>query len=123
MGNIHHILGDVDVVVVAGRGLGIGFKGAIHHHGGEAVRRSTEASGGAVAVVLVHHHRNVGVSLNSSQDQVAKEVFACVGPRTAGRLQDHWGIGLMSRFHDRLHLLKVVHVERRNAVAVFGGVV
>ena len=121
--HVHHFLGDGHVVVVAGRGLGIGFQGAVHHHGGETVGSGAVAGGGAVAVVLVHHHRDVGISFDRSQDQVAQEAFAGVLAGAAGGLQDDGAVRLGSRLHDGLHLLQVVDVEGRNAVAVLGGVV
>ncbi len=42
---------------------------------------------------------------------------------TGGSLDDHRGVGLVSRFHDGAHLLEVVDVEGRHAVAELGGVV
>ena len=123
MGHVHHFLGDGHVVLVAGRRLGIGFERAVHHHGGEAVGSGAVAGGGAVAVVLVHHHRNVGIGFHRRQDQVAQEAFAGVLAGTAGGLQDDGAVRLGGRLHDRLHLLQVVDIEGRNAVAVLGGVV
>ena len=74
-------------------------------------------------MILVHHHGNVGIGLGRGQDQVTKENFAGVAAGTAGRLEDHGAVGLVSRFHDGLDLLEIVHVERRDAIAVFGGMV
>ena len=78
MGNVHHFLGDVDVVVVTRRSLGISLKRAVHHHGGKTVSGRSEASCGAIAMVLVHHDRDVGIGLNSRQDQMTQEILACI---------------------------------------------
>ncbi len=74
-------------------------------------------------MVLVHHHGDVGVGLDSRQDQVTQEVFTGVGASTAGSLQDDGAIGLVGSLHDRLDLLQVVHVESRDAITVFSGMV
>jgi hypothetical protein len=46
-------------------------------------------------------------------------IFAGAGRR----LHDHRAAGLVGRGHDGLDLLQIVDVKRREAVAVFGGVV
>ena len=74
-------------------------------------------------MVLVHHHRDVGIGLSRGQDQVTQEDLTGVATGSAGSLEDHRAVGLVSRFHDGLDLLQIVHVERRNAVAVLSGVV
>ncbi|CAI8413965.1 MAG: Uncharacterised protein [Synechococcus sp. MIT S9220] len=74
-------------------------------------------------MVLMHHHGNVGIGFSGSQDQVAQKDLTCVAACATGSLQDDRTIGLVGRFHDCLHLFKVVDVECRNAVAVFGSVV
>ena len=42
---------------------------------------------------------------------------------TGRGLHDHWRIELGGCGHDRLHLFKIVDVERWNAVIVFGSVI
>ncbi|MOA31919.1 hypothetical protein D3C78_1531010 [compost metagenome] len=54
---------------------------------------------------------------------MAQERRTGVLARTGGGLDDHRGVGLVGRFHDGAHLLEVVDVESRYAVAEFGGVV
>src|SRR5690606_16511008 len=57
------------------------------------------------------------------KDQVAQKGRTSVLAGTGRGLDDHRGVGLVSRFHDRAHLLEVVDVEGRDAVAVLGSVV
>ena len=79
--------------------------------------------GGDGAVVLVHHDGNLRIHFDGGQDQVAQEGFAGVFARAGGALHDHRAVALGGGFHDGLDLFQVVDVERRQAVAVFGGVV
>ena len=123
VGHVDHFLGDSDVVVVAGGGLGVGFQGAVHHHRSETVGGGAITSGRTIAVVLVHHHRNVRICFDSGQNQVAQKIFTGVLTGSPRSLQDHRTIGFMGGLHDRLDLLQVVHVEGRDAVAVLSGVV
>ena len=74
-------------------------------------------------MVLMHHHRNVGIRFSGSQNQVAEKNLTRIAACATGSLQDDRTIGLVGRFHDCLHLFKVVDVECRYAVAVFGSVV
>jgi len=119
----HDLLGHVDVVAEVGRGLAVLAQRAVHHHRAEAQVERAGADLRAGAVVLVHHHRDVRIGLGRSQDQVLDEGFARVLARASGGLQDHRRADFVSRCHHGLHLLQVVDVERRNAVAVCGGVV
>ena len=74
-------------------------------------------------MVLVHAHRDVREFFDGSQDQVAQEGRTGVLAGTSGGLDDDRRIGLVGGFHDGAHLLEVVDVEGRHAVAEFGGVV
>ncbi|CAI8436740.1 MAG: Uncharacterised protein [Cyanobium sp. ARS6] len=74
-------------------------------------------------MILVHHHGNVGIGFGCSEDQVTQKNFTCIAARATGSLQDDRTVGLVGRFHDCLHLLKVVDIECRDAVAVFGSMV
>jgi hypothetical protein len=78
---------------------------------------------GAGAVVLVHHQRDVRVGLGRGLDQVLDEGFAGVLARAGAGLQDHRRADFGGGGHHGLHLLQVVDVEGRDAVAVFGGMV
>jgi hypothetical protein len=78
---------------------------------------------GAGAVVLVHDQRDLRVGLGRGLDQVLDEGLAGVLARPGAGLQDHRRADFRSRGHHRLHLLEVVDVEGRNAIAVFGGMV
>ena len=75
------------------------------------------------SLVLVHADRNLRIHFDRGQDQVAQEGLAGVGTRTGRTLQADRGIDRGGGFHDGLDLFHVVDVERRQAVAVFGGVV
>src|SRR5690606_11692324 len=121
--DLDHTAGDVDVVFVIGNGLAVFHQGTVHHDAGKAQIDGALADGRRLAVVLVHDHRNLRIGLNCSLDQVLEEAFACVLPSTGGGLHDHGAVGLGRGFHDGLHLFQVVDVERRNTVAVLGGVI
>ena len=74
-------------------------------------------------MVLMHHHGDVGIGFGGGQDQVAQKYLTCIVACATGSLQDDWTVGLVCRFHNCLYLLKVVDIERRDAVAVFGSVI
>ena len=71
----------------------------------------------------MHDDGNVRPCLHCRQHQVPQKCFARVFARARRDLQDHGTVGLVRRLHDRLYLLHVVHVERRHAVLVFGGMI
>ena len=114
---------DIHVVVVAGGRFAVFFQRAVHHHGRETQLDRTLAHRGGGAVVLVNTHRNVREFFNRRQHQVTQERCARIFARAGGSLHDHRAIGFVRRFHHGAHLFQVVDVERRYAVAVFGGVV
>ena len=74
-------------------------------------------------MVLVHHQRNVGIRLGGRLNQVFDEGLAGVFACTRAGLQDDGRTHFISRSHDGLHLLEVVHIESGDAIAVFGGMV
>jgi len=113
----------VDVVVVARDRLAVGLQRAVHHHAREAEPHGLQADLGRLAVVLVHHDRNFRIALDRGLDQVAKERLAGVLTRPGRRLHDDGAVGLGGGRHDRLDLLEVVDVERRQSVTVLGGVI
>ena len=121
--HVDHLAGDVDVVVVAGDGLAVGLQAAVHHHRAEAEVDRALAHRRALAVVLVHDQRHLGPGLERGLDQVLDEGLAGVLAGAGAGLQDDRRADLGGGGHDRLHLLQVVDVEGRDAVAVFGGVV
>ena len=123
VGHVHHLAGDVDVVLVAGDGLAVGLEAAVHHHRGEAQVDRALADVGVLAVVLVHHQRDGGVGLDGGLDQVLDEGLAGVLAGAGAGLQDHRRAGFLGGFHHGLDLLQVVDVEGRDAIAVFGGMV
>ena len=114
---------DVDVVLVAGDGLAVGFQRAVHHHRGEAGLDRGHAHRRALAVILVHDHRNVRVSFEGGQDLVAQEGFASVFAGAGRSLHDHRGVELAGRFHNRPDLFHVVDVEGGQAVIIFGSMI
>ena len=114
---------DGDVVLVAGRRLGVFHQRAVHHHAGETGADRLDADGRRGAVVLVHHHRNVGVRFHRGQHHVAQVGLTGVFAGASGGLQNDRAVGLLRRFHDGENLLQVVDIERRHTVAVLGRVV
>lgn len=123
MRDFYHFAGDGHVVLIAGGGFGIGFKGAIHHHTSKAVANGGVAGGRLVTMVLVHDNGDVGVGFHRSQNQVTQEVFPSIFTGTPRCLQNHGTVGFMGRLHDGLDLLHVVDVEGGNAVTIFGCVI
>ena len=69
------------------------------------------------------HHGNLGMGFDGGGNQVAQVGFTGVFAGAGGALHDHGAVALGGGFHDGLDLFQVVDVERRQAVAVFGGVV
>ncbi len=74
-------------------------------------------------MVLVHDQRHLRVGFYGGLNQVLDEGFAGVFASACAGLQDHRRTDFGRRLHHSLHLLQVVDVEGRDAVAVFGGVV
>ena len=74
-------------------------------------------------MVLVHDDWNLWVQFRRGDHQVTKVGVLGVSTSATRSLDDDRRIGFISSFHDRLDLLHVVDVERRNAVIVFGGVI
>ncbi len=74
-------------------------------------------------MILVHDDRDVRIGFHGGHDQVAQKRFAGVFARTGRALHDDRAVAFVGRLHDGLDLLQVVDVERRQAVAVLGGVV
>ena len=114
---------DGDVVLKASGCFCIRHQRAVHHDRREIIFEGRVAGCRLVPVILVHHNGNMGVGLDRCQDQVAQEVFARVGPRTARRLQDHRAVGFIGSLHDRLDLLHVVDVKCWDTVAILGCVI
>jgi hypothetical protein len=123
MGEVHDLARGLDVVLVGGGRLAVLHERAVHHHAGEAGTDRAHADGRRLAVILVHDHRDVRIGLDRGLDQVAQERLARVLTGARGALHDDRGVRLVGRFHDGAHLLEVVDVERRQSVAVLGGVV
>ena len=115
--------GDCHVVVVAGRGLGIAFKAAVHHHRGEAVLDRRHAGGFVVAVVLVHAQRDLRVDRRQRLDHLGQHDVVGVVAGPARGLDDDRRVNGFRRLHDRQPLLHVVDVERGHPVAVLGRVI
>jgi len=116
-------LRDFDVVFVGSDRLAVGFQRTVHHHRGEARADRGHADRRRLAVVLVHDDRDVRVGFDGGVDQVAQEGFAGVLARACRGLHDDRRTDGVGRGHDGLHLLQVVDVECRQAVAVFSSVV
>jgi len=74
-------------------------------------------------MILVHHQGNMRIGLTGSLNQVLDERLTRILARTRAGLQDDWRTHLVGRGHHRLHLLQVVHIEGRNAIAIGGGMV
>ena len=123
VGHFHHAARHVDVVVEVGRGLAVFTQRAVHHDRAEAQVDGALADRRALAVILVHHQRDLRIGFNGGLDQVLDEGLAGVLASACAGLQDHRRAGFLGGFHHGLDLLQVVHVECRQAVAVFSGVV
>ena len=63
------------------------------------------------------------ISLGRSGDQVLDEALARIFARARAGLQNNRRADFVSSGHDSVHLLQVVDVKRRNAVAIGCGVV
>jgi len=72
----------------------------------------------ALAVVLVHDQGNMRVGLHCRLDQMLDKALAGVLARASAGLQNHGRADLVCGGHDRLHLLKIVHVEGRDAITI-----
>ncbi len=123
VGQFHDLLGHTHVVIVGCRGLAVLFQRTIHHHRSEAVLDGALAGRHAVAVVLVHGHRDVRIEFDGSQHQVSQVIVLRVRACAAGGLHDDRRVRFVRRFHDRLDLFHVVHVEGGDAVVVFRRVI
>jgi hypothetical protein len=121
--HVDDLAGHVHVVVEAGRRLAVFHQRAVHHDRAKAQADGALADLGAGAVVLVHHQRDVRVHLGGGLDQVLDEGLARVLAGAGAGLQDDRRAHFVGGRHHGLHLLQVVDVEGRNAVAVGGGVV
>ena len=74
-------------------------------------------------MILVDTDRDFRVGFKSRVHQVTQECLTGVLTSTCRDLNDHRALSFLSRFHDRLDLLKIVNVKRRHAVAVLSGVI
>ena len=118
-----HFARNFDVVLVAGRGFAVFAQAAVHHHRAKARLDGAKAHARRGAVVLVHTNRDVRVHLDRGSDEVAQKGLTGIGACPGRALQNHRAVDRRRGLHDGLHLLQVVDVESRQAVAVFGGVV
>ncbi len=123
VGHGRHLRRHRHVVVVIGGGLLIFLERAVHHHGAKAQLDGLLAGRRGGSVILVHAHGNVRELLHRGQNEVAKEIGARVLSGAGGGLNNHRAIRCRRAFHNRAHLLEVIHVKGRNAVAVFRGVI
>jgi len=121
--HVDDFLGGFNVVLVAGRGLGVFHQGAVHHDGAEAGLDGTGTNRRRRTVVLVHDDRDMRVHFGSSDDQVTQEGLASVRAGACRTLQDHRAVNGIGSLHDGMHLLHVVDVECGQTVAVLGSVV
>ena len=123
MGHFGDAAGDIDIVLVAGGGLGVLFQRAVHHDRGEAVLDGGSAGGRAIAVVLVHADRDVRIKLGQAVDQLGQNDVIGVAARAAAGLDDDRGVDRLGRLHDRQTLFHIVDVVRGQAVAFLGRVI
>ncbi len=121
--HVHHLARHFDVVVEGRRGLAVFHQRAVHHHRAKAQVDGALAHLGRSAVVLVHDEGNVGESLDRRLDQVLDEGLARVLARASAGLQDDGSAHFVRSRHHGLHLLQVVDVEGRDAIAVGSGMV
>ena len=123
MGHVDDLAGHVDIVVVVGGTLAVFHQRAVHHHRAKAQVDGALADLGRSAVVLVHDERNVREGLDRCLDEVLDEGLTRIFAGTGAGLQDDRSVHLGRGHHHGLHLLQVVDVEGRNAVAVGRSVV
>ena len=81
------------------------------------------ASRFVVAMILMHAERNVRIHFLQRVDHLRQHDVAGVTAGAARGLDDDGRVDRRRRVHDGEPLLHVVDVERRHAVAVFGGVI
>ncbi len=120
---LDHFLRYFHVVVIRSDRFAVRFQRAVHHHRGEARADRRLAHCRRLAVVLVHDHRNVRVGFHRGIDQVAQKRFAGIFAGAGRRLHDDRAVQGIGGSHDGLHLLQIVDVERRDAIAVFSSMV
>ena len=113
VGILHHLLGDLDVLL---KGLG----GGIDHHGGETAVHAGLAQLEAVAVVQVQADRQAGLS-DGGLYQLDQIGMVSIGPSTLGDLEDQGGVDLFGRLGDPLDDLHVVDIERADSVSAVIG--
>src|SRR5690606_30886611 len=123
MRELHDLSRDADVVVEVRRRLPVLAQRAVHHHGREAHLDRALARLRAVAVVLMHGDRNFGIELGRGEHEVTEIIVLRVAAGPARGLHDHRRVGLARSLHDRLDLLHVVDVERREPVITLRGVI
>ena len=121
--HLNHFARHAGVVFKVSGGFAVFAQRAVHHHRAKAQINRALANRRRSAVVLVHDQRNVRVGFNRGLNQMLDKRLARVFARASGGLQNHRCADFISCSHDSLHLFKIVHIERWNAVAVFGGVV
>ena len=113
VGILHHLLGDLDVLL---KGLG----GGIDHHGGETAVHAGLAQLEAVAVVQVQADRQAGLS-DGGLYQLDQIGMVSIGPSALGDLEDQGGVDLFGRLGDPLDDLHVVDIERADSVSAVIG--
>ena len=123
MRQLGHLGGNLHVVLVGGRGLGIFLQGAIHHDRAEAALDRAEANGRRGAMILVHTDRNFRIGFQCGKDQVTQKGLTRIFAGAGGYLDQRGAVGFLGGFHDGMKLLEVVDVEGRYAVIVFGCVI
>ena len=115
--------GNIDIVVVIRRGLGVGLQRTVHHHRSEAVLKRGGAGGFLIAMILMQAQRDLRIHLLQRVDHLRQHDVVGVAARAARRLDDHRRVDRGRGVHDRQPLLHVVDVECRHAVAVLGGMI
>jgi hypothetical protein len=121
--HVDHAAGDVDVVLIAGRGLGVGLERAVHHHGGEAVLQSGGTGRFLIAMVLMQAKRDLRMHLFERINHLRQHDVVGIGARAPRGLDDDGRINGGRRLHDGEALLHIVDIECRHAVAALGGMI
>jgi hypothetical protein len=118
-----HAAGDIDIVIIIRRGLGVGFQRPVHHHRSKTVLDRRGAGCFLVAMILMQAQRYLRIHLLQRVDHPRQHDVGGVGARTARGLDDDRRIDGRRRVHDRKPLLHIVDIECRHAVAVLGGMI
>ena len=121
--HIDDTAGDIDIVAVIRRRLGIRPQRAVHHHGRKAVLDRRGTGRFLVAMVLMHAKRNLRIHLLQRIDHLGEHDVVGIGTCATRCLHDDRRVDGRSRLHDGQALLHIVDIEGGHAVTVLSGMI